>query len=255
MTAKTDTTDTKADASGESRSTQRRLEGRQAQVIYWSVVLMALFHLWVNTIGIIPEIQRNAIHFAFILFMGFIIYPVSRRFARQARFIDYGLAVLAVVTGVYLVLFEDALHARNEVPLLIDLVFAGIAIVLMIDITRRTAGYIIPSIAAVFLGYALWYGKYMGGLWNFPGVTVERMLYRMYFAPDGIFGTIATISSTFVFLFVLFGAMLDKAGAGQYFIRLALSLLAIQSVSEAVIGPAIDVLIQPELYSTTILGI
>jgi len=225
MTAKTDTTDTKADASGESRSTQRRLEGRQAQVIYWAGVLMALFHLWVNTIGIMPEIQRNAIHFAFILFMGFIIYPVSRRFARQARFIDYGLAVLAVVTGVYLVLFEDALHARNEVPLLIDLVFAGIAIVLMIDITRRTAGYIIPSIAAVFLGYALWYGKYMGGLWNFPGVTVERMLYRMYFAPDGIFGTIATISSTFVFLFVLFAAFLLKSGAGDFIIRLSVAVM------------------------------
>jgi len=216
---------TETDVNGESRSTQRRLAGLQAPVIYWAGVLMALFHIWVNTIGIMPEIQRNALHFAFVLFMGFIIYPVSRRFARQARFIDYGLAVLAVATGVYLVLFEDALHARNEVPITVDLIFAAIAIVLMIEITRRTAGYIIPSIAAVFLGYALWFGKYMGGLWNFPGVTVERMLYRMYFAPDGIFGTIATISSTFVFLFVLFAAFLLKSGAGDFIIKLSVAVM------------------------------
>ena len=76
-------TETKSDASGESRSTQRNLKGSQAAIIYWAGVLMALFHLWVNTIGIMPEIQRNAIHFAFILFMGFIIYPVSRKFARH----------------------------------------------------------------------------------------------------------------------------------------------------------------------------
>ena len=216
---------TTTEVSGESRSTQRRLEGLQGRVIYWAGVLMALFHLWVNTIGIMPEIQRNALHFAFVLFMGFIIYPVCSRFARQTRFLDYGLAVLAVVTGCYLVLFEDALHARNEVPIAVDMVFAAIAIVLMIEITRRTAGYIIPSIAAVFLGYALWFGKYMGGLWNFPGVTVERMLYRMYFAPDGIFGTIATISSTFVFLFVLFAAFLLKSGAGDFIIQLSVAVM------------------------------
>ncbi|MDX1267007.1 MAG: TRAP transporter permease [Oceanisphaera sp.] len=217
--------DVKTETSGESRAAQRRLSGLHARIVYGAGVLMALFHLWVNTIGILPEIQRNALHFAFILFLGFIIYPISRRAARRTLPLDYGLAVLAVATGVYLVLFEDALHARNEVPILIDLIFAGIAIVLMIEITRRTAGYIIPTIAAVFLAYALWFGRYMGGLWNFPGVTTERMLYRMYFAPDGIFGTIATISSTFVFLFVLFAAFLLKSGAGDFIIRLSVAVM------------------------------
>ncbi len=213
------------DRSGEVSSAQRKLTGIHARVIYWVGVLMALFHLWINTIGIMPEIQRNALHFAFILFMGYLIYPFAGRFARQTLWLDYFLAVFSVVTGVYLVLFEDALHARNEVPTQVDLLFAAIAIVLMLEITRRTAGYIIPVIAAVFLGYALWFGQYMGGLWNFPGVTVERMLYRMYFAPDGIFGTIATISSTFVFLFVLFAAFLLKSGAGDFIINLSIAMM------------------------------
>ena len=213
------------DRSGEVLATQRRLSGIHRRIVYWAGVLMALFHLWINTIGIMPEIQRNALHFAFILFLGYIIYPFTRGLATRTLWLDYGLAILSVITGVYLVLFEDALHARNEVPILPDLIFAGIAIILMIEITRRTAGYIIPVLAVLFLSYGLWLGKYFSGLWNFPGVTVERMLYRMYFAPDGIFGTIATISSTFVFLFVLFGAFLLKSGAGDFIIRLSIALM------------------------------
>lgn len=213
------------DKSGEVLATQRKLSGVNTKIIYWTGVLMAIFHLWVNTIGIMPEIQRNAIHFAFILFLGYIIYPSSRRMAKQTLGLDFVLAILSVVTGLYLVLFEDALHARNEVPTQLDLIFAGIAIIIMIEITRRTAGYIIPAIAVTFLTYALWFGKYMGGLWNFPGVSITRILYRMYFAPDGIFGTIATISSTFVFLFVLFGAFLLKSGAGDFIIKLSIALM------------------------------
>ncbi len=213
------------DAAGETVPPKQGPGGIQAKVLYWAGVLAALFHLWINTVGIMPEIQRNAVHFSFILFMGFLVYPFRAGSVRKSMVPDYLLAVLAVATGLYLVFFEDALHARNEVPTRIDLVFAAVAIVLMLEITRRSAGYIIPCLAASFLGYALWFGRYMEGLWNFPGVTVERMLYRMYFAPDGIFGTIATISSTFVFLFVLFAAFLLKSGAGDFIIQLSVSVM------------------------------
>ena len=213
------------DSSGEVVVSQKKLSPGLTTTLYWTGVVMSLFHIWVNTMGIMPEIQRNAVHFGFILFMGYIIYPFNVRTATKLKWLDLGFAVLSVATAAYLVLFEDALHARNEVPILMDLIFAGIAIVLMLEITRRTAGYIIPSIALFFLGYALWFGKYMGGMWNFPGVNVHRMLYRMYFAPDGIFGTIATISSTFVFLFVLFAAFLLKSGAGDFIIRLSIAMM------------------------------
>jgi TRAP transporter 4TM/12TM fusion protein len=213
------------ESEGEVTAARRKLKGAMDQVIYWVSVAMALFHIWVNTVGIMPEIQRNALHFAFICFLGYLIYSFGKLHHRRWLPLDSILAVLSVIVGVYLVLFEDALHARNEVPTQVDLIFAAAAIMLMLEITRRTAGYIIPTIAALFLGYALWFGKYMDGLWNFPGVNIVRMLYRMYFAPDGIFGTIATISSTFVFLFVLFAAFLLKSGAGDFIIRLSEALM------------------------------
>lgn len=214
-----------ADAQGEAIAVKRILKGKTKRVIYFSGILCSLFHLWINTIGILPEIQRNALHYSFILFMGYLAYPFLKSKPKSTLVLDYVLAILSVAVGVYLVLFEDALHARNEVPTQIDLIVAGIAMVLMLEITRRATGWLIPVLSIVFLAYALGMGKYLSGLWNFPGVTIERMLYRMYFAPDGIFGTIATISSTFVYLFVLFAAFLLKSGAGEFIINLSNSLM------------------------------
>ncbi|MBN1830454.1 MAG: TRAP transporter permease [Deltaproteobacteria bacterium] len=216
---------TDLDLSSESLTIKRNLTGMTAKIIYWIAVATSLFHLWVNTIGIMPEIQRNAVHYGLILLMGYVIYPLSKRQPSRTFTFDVFLGILSFAVALYLVFFEDALHARNEVPLMIDLVAAAVALVLMIEITRRSAGYLIPVLSILFISYALFLGKYLSGLWNFPGITVERLLYRMYFAPDGIFGTVASISSTFVFLFVLFASFLLKSGAGDFILRLATSLM------------------------------
>lgn len=213
------------DVSGETLAVKRQLPGKMKTFIYWFAVATSLFHLWVNTIGIMPEIQRNAVHYGSIVFMAFILYPFFKKYPVQTFKIDVVLAVIAFAVGLYLVFFEDALHARNEVPTLVDLCAAGIALILMLEITRRASGYLIPVLSILFMLYALYLGRHLGGLWNFPGVGIERLLYRMYFAPDGIFGTIATISSTFVYLFVLFAAFLLKSGAGEFILRLATSIM------------------------------
>ncbi len=222
---KNKSSEVKEDSGGETLAIKRVIKGKTAQIIYAVGIICSLFHLWVNTIGIMPEIQRNAIHYSFMLFIGFLQYPLLKRHARATLPIDYFLAILSFAVGLYLVFFEDALHMRNEVPIMVDLIAAGLAVVLLMEITRRTTGFLIPTLAIIFLTYGLGGGRYLDGLWHFPGVTIPRMLYRMYFAPDGIFGTIATISSTFVFLFVLFASFLIKSGAGDFIIRLALATM------------------------------
>ena len=221
----TQSRDVERDVSGEGSAAQRVLVGPHRMVVVVVGVCLSLFHLWSNTLGVLPELQRNAAHYALILFLGYLLYPVSKRHAARALVVDYVLAGLSLVAALYLVFFEDALHARNEVPNTADLIFAGLAILLLLEITRRTSGLFIPVLALGFLAYALFWGRYLPGIWAFPGVSLPRLLYRMYFAPDGIFGTIATISSTFVALFVLFGAFLLRSGAGDFMIRLALALL------------------------------
>lgn len=187
-------------------------------------IIASCFHLWANTLGVLPELQRNAIHFGLLVFIAYLLYPPTSKYD-SSLVLDYVLAILAAATAIYLILFEADLHARNQVPVTRDLAAAACALLILLEITRRTTGWFIPTLAIFFLTYATVWGKFVGGMWRFPGVSFERILYRMYFAPDGIFGTIATVSSTFVALFVLFGAFLIKSGAGDFILRVAMSLL------------------------------
>jgi TRAP transporter 4TM/12TM fusion protein len=131
--------------------------------------------------------------------------------------------VAILSTSIYLILFEEALHARNEVPNIFDLVFAGLAILLAIELARRTSGYIIPALAILLLSYVLWWGRLIEGIFSFRGMTLPRVLYRMFFTDEGLFGMIASISSTYVFMFILFAAFLLKSGGGDFIIRLSRS--------------------------------
>lgn len=218
---------------GEALAVQRKLTAFPAKFVFVVGILMSLSHLWFNTFGVISELQRNAVHYAFVLLLGFVFYPLSKKKPGQTLPIDFILAFLGLAAGIYLIFFENALHARNEVPILRDLIFAGLAVALLLELTRRTTGWLIPLLAIFFIGYVTYFGKYLSGLLQFRGVSVERLLYRMYFAPDGIFGTIASISSTYVFLFILFGGFLLKSGAGDFILKLAMSLMG-----RSVGGPA-----------------
>jgi TRAP transporter 4TM/12TM fusion protein len=210
---------------GEALAVQRKLTAFPGKFVFVVGILMSLVHIWFNTFGVIAEIQRNAVHYAFVLVLGFVLFPLSKKKPDQTLPIDFILAFLGMAAGFYMIFFEDALHARNEVPILPDLIFAGLAIVLLLELTRRCTGYLIPALAIFFLSYVTFLGQHFSGLLQFRGVTIERILYRMYFAPDGIFGTIATISSTYVFLFILFGAFLLKSGAGDFILKLAMSIM------------------------------
>lgn len=210
---------------GEALAVQRNLTALPAKLIFVVGVAMSLFHLWYNSFGVISEVWRNAAHYSFILFMGFFLFPLSKKKPDQTLKIDIILAALGCSAGLYLIFFEDALHARNQVPILRDLIFSGMAIVLLLEITRRCTGWLIPVLSVFLLSYVTWLGPHFSGLLQFRGVTYERLLYRMYFAPDGIFGSIATISSTYVFLFILFGAFLMRSGAGDFVLKLAMALM------------------------------
>jgi len=213
------------DNTGESIIVKRDLKGGLAKFIYWFAVATSLFHLWYNSFGILPELRMNAVHYGTMLFIGFLSFPMLKKHARATLKIDMVLALLAVLACLYLLFFEEALNLRNQEVNLYDLIAAAVAMLLLLEITRRTTGWTIPLIALFFILYGLFLGRYFGGLWNFPGVSVSRFLYRMYFAPDGIFGSVTTISSTFVFLFVLFSTFMVVSGAGEFILKLAISLL------------------------------
>lgn len=192
-------------------------------LLRWAAFFFALFHIYCNVFASISELWLSTIHFggfvAISALMGNESADISRR--SPSYWINIGLALVAVATASYLILFENALYARETEYILSDYVFSIVAIGLAVEFTRRTTGWFMPVLIAISLSYILFLGRYISGVFAFPGLNLETVLYRSYFTSEGMFGLTAQISSTFVFMFIIFGSFLLKSGAGDFIVRLA----------------------------------
>ena len=189
----------------------------------WAAFFFALFHIYCNVFASISELWLSAIHFGgFCAICALLDNERETVQAKSATYwINIALAVIAVATSTYLILFENALYARETEYIISDYVFSLIAIGLAIEFTRRTTGWFMPVLILLSLSYILFLGRYIGGVFSFPGLSLETVLYRSFFTSEGMFGLTAQISSTFVFMFIIFGSFLLRSGAGDFIVRLA----------------------------------
>jgi TRAP transporter 4TM/12TM fusion protein len=206
----------------EVKSVVRILPGAWQTVTYVIAVIMSLFHIWVNTFGVMPGIYRNAAHLGFVLILVFFLYPLSKKQPNRYLSFDVIFAFLAAIASIYIILFEEELHLeRASVPIMRDYIFAALALILLLYGTYRSVGWFIPALSILFVFYALFLGSIIPGTFHYRGVALTRLLYRMYLTDEGIFGLVCTVSSTYVILFILFGAFLLKSGAGDFIIKVA----------------------------------
>jgi len=199
------------------------------QVVYWFGIVIALFHIYFNTIGTVSELWTSALHFGMFGILAALIYPLFhttyQRYKKWVLGIDVVIGLLAAACAIYIILAEVAFYERGQNFILLDWIFSLLAVLLAVELTRRTTGWIIPILILISITYVGWWGRYVGGIFHFPGLSWEIVLYRSYFSTDGMFGAIARISSTYVFMFILFGAFLQKSGAGDFMIQLARCLM------------------------------
>ena len=189
-----------------------------------AAIAFALFHVFNNLFTVVSELWFAAIHFGgfgALCALSFHKPGSARADDLSAKVVGVGLAALSVATAAYLILFEDALYARDASFAGGDFVFASVAVLLAIEFTRRTTGWFLPALITVSLAYVLFLGRYVPGVFRFPGLSLETVLYRSYFSADGMFGMVANISATYVFMFILFGAFLLRSGAGDFIVDLA----------------------------------
>lgn len=195
--------------------------------IKWAALLFALFHVYNNWFTAVSELWFSAIHFGgfgALCALSFHNTAAAGGRSRGAKVLGVLLALLALAATGYLVLFEDALYARESDFMTSDFVFASLAILLAIEFARRTSGWFMPILVIVCLAYITFLGRYVPGVFAFPGLSVETVLYRNYWSADGMFGMVANISATFVFMFILFGAFLLKSGGGDFIVNLSRAL-------------------------------
>lgn len=217
----------------ETENVVNDLEGQRAfgteHYEFWLISAIALtwtlFQLYIVIEPVNSTISRS-IHLTFALVLSFLIYPMMRKdyFLKKIRWFGYTFALLGLCTAGYIAFFYNDLALRPGDYTMVDISVALLGIVILLEAGRRVLGFALSIIAITFLSYDV-LGPYMPELIIHKGASLNKLAGHMFLTTEGIFGVPLGVSTGFVFLFVLFGSLLDKAGAGEYFINLAFALL------------------------------
>jgi TRAP transporter 4TM/12TM fusion protein len=206
----------------EEEGAASHFKGRTEILLAAVAVAMSLFHLYA-AYAIIPAQILRAIHVGFVLFLTFLLFPVAKRFRNRIMPWDVALSLLGVVVIAYVLVDFDDFIERAITPTRLDLVFGVILMVLVLEATRRTSGWILTAVVLAFVAYAF-VGPWLPPPWTHRGYDVERLVGQMYMTLEGIFGTAIDVSATFIILFTIYGAVLQQTGAGEFFIDFSLAV-------------------------------
>jgi TRAP transporter 4TM/12TM fusion protein len=202
---------------------QNRHRGWVAALVSGVAVVMSLFHLYTAYAIVRPEHLR-AIHVAFVLFLAFLVFPVTPRWRHRVMWWDWLLALAGVSTAAYLIAGGDEFFDRSIVPNDWDIAFGVLLIVLILEAMRRSTGWILTVVTAAFLAYAF-FGPYLPQPWKHAGYELPRLVGHMYMTLEGIYGTPIAVSSSLIILFTIYGAFLQFSGAGKFFIDFSFAVM------------------------------
>ncbi|MGB1109561.1 MAG: TRAP transporter permease, partial [Gammaproteobacteria bacterium] len=192
---------------------------RENRLVYILGIAIAALHFWFNSFGAVDTHVQNIVHFAGFALLCGLIYPISRN--PFIRTIDIAFMLAVVCGALFLIVAEDMIYARGVKLEIQDWIIGTIVILGAIEFTRRSTGWIIPALIIIALSYITWWGNLIDGVFSFGGLSLETTMFRSLFGDDALFGNIARISATFVFMFILFGAFLLRSGAGDFVIHLS----------------------------------
>ncbi len=210
----------------------RKPTGFTATLITAVAIAWSLFQLWYASplpfalgFGILNDTEARAIHLGLGLFLAFMAYPAFKSSPRSyVPALDWVLALAGAFAGAYLFLFYRELATRPGQPIMLDLVTAGVGILLLLEATRRALGLPMVIVALVFILFTF-AGPYMPDVLLHKGSSISKFLQHQWLTTEGVFGIALGVSTSFVFLFVLFGTLLEKAGAGNWMMQISIALL------------------------------
>jgi len=207
-------------------SNTRDLKGIMLKVVFFGLLAFSLFQLYTAVFGQYTAYLQRSIHLGFALSLIFLLFPAIKKGNKIKRnkipFYDYILSLLSIGVGLYWPIMAEELYFRVGNVTTLDLIVGILAVLLTLEATRRAVGMPITVIASIFLIYAF-FGRYFPGFLAHRGQDLESVIQLMFYTTDGILGTPLSVSATFIFVFLLFGAFLVKTGVGQYFNDLAVA--------------------------------
>jgi len=210
----------------------RKPTGFEKKYIFAVSLGWALFQLWYASplpyklnFGVIADGKARIIHLSFAFLLAFATFPALKSSPRnRIPVTDWILAALGVCAAGYLLVFYNEISLRPGLPTLPDVVISVIGVVLLLEAARRAVGPALAVITTLMLVY-IFAGPWLPGMMGHKGASLSRVASQMWITSEGIFGVALGVSTNVVFFFVLFGSLLEKAGAGNYFIQLAFAML------------------------------
>ena len=222
----------------EDLSPTRNLTGIHLKIVSSIAIIWTLFQLWYASpfpfwfdIGMFKGLPARAIHLGFALTLVFLIYPFSK--GKKISIIDIAISLIAAFCCLYIYFFYDQLIDRGGILLKysigqftvpVEIIIGMIGIVVLLEATRRAIGMPLVIIAICFLLFS-YFGRYAPDIISHGGLSLKRLVGFQWFDQEAIFGIPIGVSVDFIFLFVLFGALLEKAGGGKYFLDLAFAMV------------------------------
>ncbi len=197
--------------------------------LYMFVGLVAfswsLFQLYTAFVPTNSTMVRS-IHLSFAILLTFLLYPANKSMTKKGVVVwyDYVFAIVGALGALYIFLDFEGLAYRPGAYFSRDIVVAVITTLILLEASRRVIGKALAIVAIAFLTYD-YFGPYMPEVIAHKGASIQKLAGHMFLTTEGIFGVPLGVSAGFVFLFVLFGSLLERAGAGEYFIKLAYALL------------------------------
>lgn len=198
--------------------------GIMAKVVSAIAITFSIFQLYTAIFGVLDAHLQRAVHLGFALALSYLLYPSRKSWSRtKLHPVDLILAILGAAAPAYICIMYNELVMRSGIMTTSDVIMGVIGVLLVIEATRRVVGIPMVVVVLVFIAYAF-AGPYMPGVLAHRGLTPEQLIGHLYFTTEGIFGIPLGVSSTFIFLFILFGAYLESTGLGKFFIDIANAL-------------------------------
>ncbi|MDX9897580.1 MAG: TRAP transporter permease [Spirochaetia bacterium] len=202
----------------------RTYTGFMAKFVTALAITFSCFQLYTALFGVLDAMIQRSVHLAFGMSLIYLLYPSSKKWSRSKLHpLDLALSILGALTPMYIIVNYSELVLRAGTATSMDMIVGVIGVLLVLEAARRIVGIPIVIIASTFILYAF-VGPLLPGQLAHRGVDVADLVQHLYYTTEGVFGIPLGVSSTFIFLFILFGAYLEKTGLGQYFIDLANSI-------------------------------
>src|SRR5688500_8640414 len=241
----------------------RAAGGIAGGLIFAVAVAWSLFQLWYASPlpfefgwAILNDTEARSLHLGVAMLLGFLCYPFIKNQRSRIPAFDWILALAGCFAGAYFLLFYAELATRPGIPTLRDIIIASAGIVLLLEATRRAVGLPMTILALLFLAYIM-LGRYLPDVIAHKGASWDRMLTHQWLTTEGVYGVALGVSAGYIFIFVLFGSMLDRAGAGNYMMQVSFALLGHLRggpAKVAVVSSALNGLISGSSVSNVVTG-